>query len=87
MGVILERFSWPVVHYGLDITSMVGEGMEVGGVVMETIIYATWHIRGMVDFSLTSISLSIAATFWHAWRTSLLSSLQAMRGADASSES
>ena len=88
MGVALGAlFSWPIVRYGLDITSMVGEGMEVGGVVMETIIYATWHIRGMVDFALTSIALSITATFWPAWRTSRLSALQAMRGADASSES
>ena len=87
-GVALGAlFSWPVVLYGLDISSMVGEGMEVGGVVMETVIHASWHVKGMVDFGLTAIALSIAATFWPAWRTSRLSALQAMRGADASSDS
>lgn len=79
--------SWPIVLNGLDISSMVGEGMEVGGVVMETVIHASWHIRGMVEFALSAIALSITATLWPAWRTSRLSALQAMRGVDASADS
>ena len=81
VGLILGILcSWPIVVYGLDITSMVGEGMEVGGVVMESVIYGVWHPKGLIQFTLTSIILSVFASFWPAWRLSRLSALQAMHG-------
>ena len=75
--------SWPAVEYGLDLSDMVGEGMEVGGVVMESTVYAVWHPEGLILFTSVSILLSLLASLWPAWRTTRLSALQAMRGPDA----
>ena len=80
LGVMI---SWPAVEYGLDLSDMVGEGMEVGGVVMESTVYAVWHPEGLILFTSVSILLSLLASLWPAWRTTRLSALQAMRGPDA----
>lgn len=79
LGILV---SWPAVEYGLDLSEMVGEGMEVGGVVMETTIHAVWHPEGLLLFTSASIILSLLASLWPAWRTTHLSALDAMRGPD-----
>lgn len=80
LGVLI---SWPAVVYGLDMSSMMGEGMEIGGVFIDTRIYAVWNPSGLFAFTLTSVILCVSASFIPAWRTARISALTAMRGPEA----
>ena len=86
IGLILGLLvSWPVVEYGLDMSSIMGEGMDIGGVYIDTRIFAVWHPAGSLQMTLASMILCSLATLYPAWRTARLTALTAMRGPEASS--
>ena len=81
LGVLI---SWPAVEYGIDLSSMMGEGMDIGGVYIDTRIYAVWHPTGLIQMTTASMILCGLASLYPAWRTARLSALDAMRGPEAS---
>ena len=81
LGLVLGAlFSWPVVLYGIDMGSMMGEGMDIGGVFIDTRVFAAWHLSGLLQFTLISVCLCVSAGLLPAWRTARRSALTAMRG-------
>ena len=86
MGLALGALvSWPAVRYGIDKSSMAGgESMELGGVMIDTHIYAVWNPGGLIGFTVTSVLLSVSASLWPAWRVSQTPVLNALRGQDHS---
>lgn len=81
LGVLL---SWPAVEYGIDMSSMMGEGMDIGGVYIDTRIYGVWHPAGLFQMTTASMILCGLASLYPAWRTARLSALTAMHGPEAS---
>jgi ABC-type lipoprotein release transport system permease subunit len=81
LGVLI---SWPAVEYGIDMSSMMGEGMDIGGVYIDTRVYAVWHLEGLIQMTSASMILCVLASLYPARRTAKLSALTAMRGPEAS---
>jgi len=81
LGVL---FSWPAVEYGIDMGSLMGEGMDIGGVYIDTRVYSVWHPAGMIQYTIASMILCIGASLYPAWRTARIPALTAMRGPEAS---
>ena len=76
--VIGELVSWPVVEVGIDISQMMGEGMDVGGVVMDTQLYASWSPRSVATATLITWLFTTLASVWPAYRAAHTPPLEAI---------
>jgi ABC-type lipoprotein release transport system permease subunit len=81
LGVALgSALAWPLVHYGIDVTSVVGgEGASTGGVAMDFVIRGGWDFARVAKYSAGAIVFTLLAAAWPAWRVTRLEPVEAMR--------
>jgi ABC-type lipoprotein release transport system permease subunit len=79
LGLLIGTLvTWPVVTYGLDVSQMVSEGMDVGGVVMDTQLYASWSPTTSIAATLISCLFTTLASVWPALRAANTPPLEAI---------
>jgi ABC-type lipoprotein release transport system permease subunit len=72
-------FSYPLVHNGLDMSAQMGEGMEMSGFVVSTIIYGSYNWPMMFTYAAIAVLFSILSALYPAWRITRLNPVSAMR--------
>ena len=72
--------SWLGVEYGIDMSGMTGDELQLEGVRFSSVVYLVWHPEGLITFPIAAWILSIVAGIWPAWRAAHISPLVAMRG-------
>ena len=81
IGLLLGGLlSYPLVAYGLDLSTYVGgESMETGGVPMDSLMRGGWDpVRSAIYFTLAIVFTGLAAAY-PAWHVSRLQPVDAMR--------
>tara|TARA_B100000029_G_scaffold221245_1_gene218934 strand:- start:218 stop:1378 length:1161 start_codon:yes stop_codon:yes gene_type:complete len=68
-----------LVEHGVDYTEMMGETMEVEGVAISTVIYASWDWFSMSIYTVVAVFLSVLATAYPAWKAGRIAPVEAMR--------
>jgi len=68
-----------LVEHGVDYTEMMGETMEVEGVAISTVIYASWDWFSMSIYTAVAVFLSVLATVYPAWKAGRIAPVEAMR--------
>ena len=68
-----------LVEHGVDYTEMMGETMEVEGVAISTVIYASWDWFSMSIYTAVAVFLSGLATVYPAWKAGRIAPVEAMR--------
>jgi ABC-type lipoprotein release transport system permease subunit len=80
VGTLLgSLITWYLVHYGIDLSRMVPENMEFGGVVFDPILRATWDFTWMARISLYLALLTVAAALYPAHKAAKIAPAAAMR--------
>lgn len=80
VGTLLgSLITWYLVHYGIDLSRMVPENMEFGGVVFDPILRATWDFAWMARISLYLALLTVAAALYPAHKAAKIAPAAAMR--------
>jgi ABC-type lipoprotein release transport system permease subunit len=72
-------FSYHLVHSGLDMSERMGEGMEMSGFVVSTIIYGSYNWPMMFTYAAIAVLFSILSALYPAWRITRLNPVTAMR--------
>jgi putative ABC transport system permease protein len=76
LGVAL---TWPMYKYGVDFSEMMGQSMEMAGVVGSTIIHSEYNWPRMAMFSVAGFVVTLISALWPAWRVGKLQPVQALR--------
>lgn len=76
LGVVL---TWPMYEYGVDFSDMMGESMEMAGVVGSTVIHSEYNWSRMAMFSVAGFMVTLLSALWPAWRVGKLQPVQALR--------
>lgn len=76
MGGFLDML---LVVYGLDMTSVMEDGFELGGVTIDPIIRGVVKPRGIIVTVFAVLTVSVMSSLWPAWRASRLRPVEAMR--------
>lgn len=72
--------SWPLVHYGLDYSQMLGsDSFEAAGVVLSSRLFAAYDLPAMGAWTLAAWAMTVLATLWPAWTAARLAPVDAMR--------
>lgn len=71
--------SYPLVANGLDLTSMMGEGMAINGAVTSTVLYGRYDLRWIVGYILLSVVCAVLSALYPAWKVQKLTPVDAMR--------
>jgi len=70
-----------LVAYGLDYSGMMGETMEMEGLVLSTVMFGAWDFDRMGAYVLATIVVTVLAGAWPAWHLTRLEPVDAMRAA------
>ncbi|MCD4689435.1 MAG: FtsX-like permease family protein [Desulfuromonadaceae bacterium] len=80
VGTLLgSLITWYLVHYGIDLSRMMPESMEFGGVVFDPILRATWDFTWMARICLYLTLLTVAAALYPAHKAARIAPAAAMR--------
>lgn len=80
LGNILGALAtWYLVDVGIDLRDFVPETMEVGGVVFDPIMRATWDFAYMGQMSIYVLVLSVVASLYPAVKAARIEPARAMR--------
>jgi len=80
LGAVLGMaVSYPLVANGLDLTSMMGEGMAINGAVTSTVLYGRYDLRWIVGYILLSVMCAVLSALYPAWKVQKLTPVDAMR--------
>ncbi len=79
-GGLGSLISWPLDHWGIDFTSMIGQGKDIGGVVMGTNrILGRLSLDKLFFFSAIAWLLTVTAAIYPTWRAARLRPVDAFR--------
>jgi ABC-type lipoprotein release transport system permease subunit len=80
LGIVLGiAISYPIVEYGLDLSSRVGDGIQIGGTVNSSILYGKYSPSLIGFYSLFALGFSVLSTIYPAYKLSQLKPIEAMR--------
>ena len=80
LGAILGMAAaYPLVANGLDLTSMMGEGMSINGAVTSTVLHGRYDLRWIVGYILLSVVCAVLSALYPAWKVQKLTPVDAMR--------
>ena len=80
LGNILgSLLTWYLADVGIDLRKFVSDSMEVGGVVFDPIMRATWDYAYMAQMSLYVLVLSVVASLYPATKAARIEPARAMR--------
>jgi len=80
VGTLLgSLITWYLVHYGIDLSRLLPENMEFGGVVFDPILRATWDFAWMARISFYLALLTMAAGLYPAHKAAQIAPAAAMR--------
>ena len=71
--------SYPLVANGLDLTSMMGEGVTINGAVTSTVIYGRYDVNWILGYILLSVVCAVLSALYPAWKVQQLTPVDAMR--------
>jgi len=77
-GALLTAY---LVAYGIDYSSMMGETMEMEGLVLSTLMHGAWDFDRMGAYVVGTVIVTILAGVWPAWHLTRLEPVDAMRAA------
>ena len=72
--------SWPLVEVGLDLSSMMGESVNMEGVTLSTLIMGAWNPARMAQYAAISVGFTVLSAVYPAWHISRSTPVEAMRG-------
>jgi len=80
LGAILGAASTQyLVDYGIDYSGMMGETMEMEGLVLSTVMFGAWDLDRMGAYVGATIVVTVLAGAWPAWHLTRLEPVEAMR--------
>lgn len=80
LGLALgTALGWPLVTQGLDYSDFVGETLETGGVVVNSVVYGAYDWERILVDAVIGVVLVVATSAWPAWTVARLEPVQAMR--------
>jgi ABC-type lipoprotein release transport system permease subunit len=80
VGTLLgSLITWYLVYHGIDLSRLLPENMEFGGVVFDPILRATWDFAWMARISLYLALLTVAAALYPAHKAARIAPAAAMR--------
>ena len=71
--------AYPWVANGLDLTSMMGEGVTFNGAVANTVIYGRYDVNWILGYILLTVLCAIVSALYPAWKIQKLTPVDAMR--------
>jgi ABC-type lipoprotein release transport system permease subunit len=75
LGALL---TWPMIVYGIDLSSFMGESYELAGLSLSTTIHAAWDWPRMIATAFLSILFCMMAAAYPAWKAARLRPVEAM---------
>ena len=83
LGIILGWIggcsaTYYLITHGLDLTFLMAEGQEFGGVFFDPIIRATWNISTMVSLSILLFMICLGASLYPAWQAGRIDPVKAL---------
>lgn len=80
LGIIIGIVvSYPLVTVGIDLSSRVGDSVQIGNTLNSAVLYGKYSIELIVSYALIAWIFSIFATIYPAWKLSTLKPIEAMR--------
>jgi ABC-type lipoprotein release transport system permease subunit len=70
--------TWPFVIWGLDWSAFMGENVDVGGVVISTMIYASYNWPVTWTYGVAAVVMTIVASFYPAFKASRLRPVESL---------
>lgn len=78
-GVVVGGFLvWLLVLYGIDYSGMMGESMEMEGIVVSTHMYGGWDFERMGMYVLATVAVTVLSGVWPAWHLMRLKPVEAL---------
>ena len=71
--------AYPWVANGLDLTSIMGEGVTFNGAVANTVIYGRYDVNWILGYILLTVVCAILSALYPAWKVQKLTPVDAMR--------
>ena len=71
--------AYPWVTNGLDLTSIMGEGVTFNGAVANTVIYGRYDVNWILGYILLTVVCAIVSALYPAWKLQKLTPVDAMR--------
>ena len=71
--------AYPLVSNGLDLTSIMGEGVTFNGAVADTVIYGRYDVNWILGYILLTVVCAILSALYPAWKVQKLTPVDAMR--------
>lgn len=72
--------TWPLMHYGLDLSEMYGgESIEAGGVPLSLVLYPEIDTARLVVYPFIGVLFAVLASLYPAWKVTGLQPVQAIR--------
>ena len=71
--------AYPWVANGLDLTSIMGEGVTFNGAVANTVIYGRYDVNWILGYILLTVVCAIVSALYPAWKLQKLTPVEAMR--------
>lgn len=72
--------SWPIVAWGVDYTSFVGETLEMEGLVMSAVMKGAWDPTRLSNYALAAVAMTVLSAVYPALHLMRLQPVDAMRG-------
>jgi ABC-type lipoprotein release transport system permease subunit len=80
LGVALGLLaSWPLITQGLDFAAMMGENLEMGGVTLDSRVYAAIDWERLIIYSAAGVVMTMLATLYPALKAARLRPVESMR--------
>ncbi len=80
LGVALGiAVTWPVYHYGWDLTEAMGESYEVSGVAISAVLHARYDWMATALFAAGGVVMTVLATLYPALKAARLEPVDAMK--------
>lgn len=75
-GLVISAY---IVAYGIDYSWMIGESMEMEGIVMSSLMKGAWDPVRMAQYCVAAVVFTVAASLYPAWHLFRLKPVEAMR--------